>query len=351
MRTPNPAGDPEDIFADTRMSFGEHIEVLRYHLVRAILGFIVGMFISLLFAQYVFRIITSPVEDQLMKFYDRRVQKVAQRLKDEKADEMELNKYQQVPVQMKAGDLRALLRKWGVQMADRVEVADDEDWVDVPFRVRPLEFSIVMSQAARIVGRPPMLSTMNVMEGFMVYFKVVAMTGLVISSPWVFWQIWSFIAAGLYPSEKKYVHRYLPLSVGLFIAGVVMCQFLIIPNAIRGLLWFNEWLDLEPDLRLNEWLSFAILLPLVFGICFQTPLVMVFLGKLGIFDADAFRRKRRISWFVLAIVAAIVTPVDAFSMIALWVVMVLLYELGILMVKYSAQAEPETEPADELVEV
>src|SRR5262249_52025080 len=148
----------------------------------------------------------------------------------------------------------ALLRKWGVQMADRADGADEDDWVDVPFRVRPLEWSIAMSEAARIVGRPPMLSTMNVMEGFMVYFKVVAMTGLVISSPWVFWQIWSFIAAGLYPHEKKYVHRYLPLSVGLFIAGVIMCQFLIIPNAIRGLLWFNEWLDLEPDLRLNEWL-------------------------------------------------------------------------------------------------
>ena len=236
-------------------------------------------------------------------------------------------------------------------MPDRAGGDDDDEWVDVPTRVRPLDWSIAMSRAAQIIGRPPQLSTMNVMEGFMVYFKVVAMTGLVISSPWVFWQIWSFIAAGLYPHEKKYVHRYLPLSVGLFIAGVLMCQFLIIPNAIRGLLWFNEWLDLEPDLRLNEWLSFAILLPLVFGICFQTPLVMVFLGKLGIYDADAFRRKRRVSWFVLAIIAAIVTPVDAFSMIALWVVMVALYELGILMVQYSAQTEPEPEPSEELIEV
>jgi sec-independent protein translocase protein TatC len=160
----------------------------------------------------------------------------------------------------------------------------------------------------------------------------------------VFYQLWAFIAAGLYPHEKKYVHRYLPMSLGLFIAGVLLCQFMVIPNAIRALLWFNEWLELEPDLRLNEWLGFAILLPLVFGLSFQTPLIMLFLGKVGIMDADSFRRKRRIAWFVIAIFAAIVTPSDPWSMILLMIPMWGLYELGILMVAYSA---PPPEPAEE----
>jgi sec-independent protein translocase protein TatC len=352
MRDPDPTADPEDFFAETRMSFGDHIEVLRTHLIRAITGFCIGMLVSVLFAKVVFNIITSPVEAQLMEFYKERVKRVAEKLHEGNAKEVQLDQYTQVPVQMKASDLRGLLRQWGVAVPAEPEAAAEDEWVDVPFRVKPLEWSIQLSEAQRIVGRPPLLSTMNVMEAFMVYCKVVAMTGLVISSPWVFWQIWSFVAAGLYPHEKKYVHRYLPMSLGLFIAGVVLCQVMVIPNAIRSLLWFNDWLDLEPDLRLNEWLTFAILLPLVFGVSFQTPLVMLFMGKLGIMDADDFRKKRRMAWFVMGIFAAICTPSDALSMLLLMVPMWGLYELGILMVRYTAPAATEEpSPSEELVEV
>jgi sec-independent protein translocase protein TatC len=130
---------------------------------------------------------------------------------------------------------------------------------------------------------------------------------------------------------------------------------MVIPKAIQALLWFNEWLHLEPDLRLNEWLSFALLLPLVFGLSFQTPMVMLFLAKLGILDADAFRRKRRIAWFAMAIFAAIFTPADILSMLLMWVPMVGLYEMGILMVQYATKPSEYDESAgstmDELVEV
>jgi sec-independent protein translocase protein TatC len=143
------------------------------------------------------------------------------------------------------------------------------------------------------------------------------------------------------------------MSLGLFLTGVVVCQLLVIPKAIQGLLWFNEWLGLEPELRFNEWLSFALLLPVVFGFSFQTPMVMLFLAKLGILDADSFRKKRRMAWFVMAIFSAIFTPADALSMLMMWVPMVGLYELGIVMVQYSArpsEEEMESTP-DELVEV
>src|SRR5205823_3434161 len=70
------------------------------------------------------------------------------------------------------------------------------------------------------IVRPRELTTLSAQEGFVIYFKVSLVAGLVIASPWVFWQIWSFIAAGLYPHEKRYVHNYLPISVGLFVVGV-----------------------------------------------------------------------------------------------------------------------------------
>jgi sec-independent protein translocase protein TatC len=344
MNQPDPTADPEDIFKDTRMSFGDHIEELRAHLLRAIYGLVVGMVIALLFAKWVFAIITGPVEAQLMVFYNNRVERVAEQLKEGNSQYATLDVPKEMPYVMRRADAERLGLK--------VENMESEgDMVKVPLWVKPLSISILLSEAQRQVGRPPMLSTMNVMEAFLVYFKVVAVTGLVISSPWVFYQLWAFVAAGLYPHEKKYVHKYLPISVGLFLAGVVLCQVMVIPNAIRSLLWFNQWLDLEPDLRLNEWLTFAILLPLVFGISFQTPLVMLFLAKIGIMDANSFRRKRFIAWFILCVFAAMVTPSDALSMLMLMIPMWGLYELGILMVQFSPQPEPEPDPSEELIEV
>jgi sec-independent protein translocase protein TatC len=107
------------------------------------------------------------------------------------------------------------------------------------------------------------------------------------------------------------------------------------PAAVEALLGFNEWLGLEPDLRLSEWLGFTLLMPLVFGISFQTPLVMLLLERLGILGVEAYRGKRRIAWFVLAVFAAIVTPsVDFYSMVFLWVPLGLLFELGIVLCRW-----------------
>jgi sec-independent protein translocase protein TatC len=156
-----------------------------------------------------------------------------------------------------------------------------------------------------------------------VYFEVTLVCGIVLASPWVFFQIWSFVAAGLYPHEKRYVLHYLPFSVALFLGGVLVCQFLVIPKAVEALLGFNEWLGLEPDLRLSEWLGFTLLLPLVFGLSFQTPLVMLLLQRLGVLTVDAYRRQRRLAWFVLAVFAAVITPsVDAYSMVLLCAILI-----------------------------
>ena len=198
-------------------------------------------------------------------------------------------------------------------------------------------------------------TTLNVQEGMFVWFKVCMVTGFVIGSPWIFWQIWMFVAAGLYPTEKRLVHVYLPVSLGLFLSGVLICEFFVIPKAIEALLWFNEWLGFKPDLRLNEWLSFAIFMPLIFGLSFQTPLVMVFLNKLGVVGVETFQGKRKMAWFGMAVFAAIATPsTDALSMLFLWVPMSLLFELGIILIRMSpseaGMGDDSLEP-NELVEV
>ena len=209
-------------------------------------------------------------------------------------------------------------------------------------------------QVQPLVGRRPTLATLRVEEAFMVYIKVCIVTGFVLASPWVFYQLWSFIAAGLYPNEKRYVNVFMPFSIGLFLAGVAMCELMVIPKAVEALLWFNEWLGLEPELRLNDWLGFAILMPLVFGISFQTPLVMLFVERIGFLSVEQLRKSHRIAWFVMAIFAAVVTPTDAFSMLFLWIPMSLLYELGIILCRMQpprSLLDTDLPESEEMVEV
>jgi sec-independent protein translocase protein TatC len=321
MRNNKKPFDADDLFADTRMSFGDHIEELRTHLWRAIMGFLVCLVCSFYpIGEHVLRFIAAPVEAELKHFHAARAKKIEQRLRTgEDAGLAAINEPREIVIGLKG---------------------EDGNFHPTPIQIRPLDFALQTQEAVRLFARPETLATMSVTEAFVVYVKVSIVCALVIGSPWIFWQLWSFVAAGLYPHEKKYVHYYLPFSLGLFLAGVAVCEFVVIPQAIRALLVFNEWLGLEPDLRLNEWLSFAILMPLVFGLSFQTPLVMLFLAKIGIFTSESFRRKRRMAWFIMTIVAAVVVPSsDVFSVLGMLLPMCGLYELGILLARWSERSD------------
>jgi sec-independent protein translocase protein TatC len=353
--------DPEDMFADTRMSFGDHLEELRLHMWRAIIGF--GLILILTLALDgigwatdtpigvgvpVMKFMAKPVEDALTEFYKNRADKLRKDLSEKDPTATKLNEPREVKEEINVAD-------WKEALGLPVQPGDEDKFAPVRKRIFPLETSLELQEAQYQVGRRPALSTLNVTEAMMVYFKVAIVCGIVLGSPWIFWQMWMFVAAGLYPHEKRYVHVYLPFSLGLFLAGVAVCELIVLPKAVAALLWFNEWLGLEPDMRLNEWLSFAIWLPVVFGVSFQTPLVMMFLERIGIWTIDTYRRKRRIAWFAMAVFAAVITPTpDIITMSFMWLPMCGLYELGILLCKMSPH-EPDLDidvpDREEMVEV
>ena len=160
---------------------------------------------------------------------------------------------------------RTLARAVGV---DPDKFPDDEA-VALTFLVSPDKVVGLVGGQIRDLIRPPTLSALSVTEAFMVWLQVAIYIGFVLASPWIFFQLWMFVAAGLYPTEKRLVHVYLPFSLALFLVGVLVCEFVVMPIGIHYLLSFNQWMNIEPDLRLSEWLTFAILMPLVFGIAFQ----------------------------------------------------------------------------------
>jgi sec-independent protein translocase protein TatC len=375
---------PDDIFKDSRMSFGDHIEELRTRMLRAlkwlllflVIGFVLDSIGSTVgnrnigIGRPMMDIITDPIQQQVEDFYFRRnariteqklaelakttpeeIRQIRQKLRDNgnnlntltgEQREKLLGAPQEMPVLVNTAELAAA---FGPPKSD----APRE--LSLNLQVFPGYINSLNNTGEALLGSRNYLKTLSVQEGFVVYFKVSVLCGIVLASPFIFYQFWAFVAAGLYPHEKRYVYLLFGPSLGLFLAGVLLCQFWVLPGAVKALLSFNEWLGFDPDIRLNEWLSLALILPLIFGISFQTPLAMVFLNRIGMFSAQDYLSKWRFACFVLAIFAAIITPTpDAITMLYLFVPMFSLYLLGVGICYYfpGFTEEEEAEAAEEV---
>jgi sec-independent protein translocase protein TatC len=199
-------------------------------------------------------------------------------------------------------------------------------------RIKPPELDLVRLELWENVDvRPQSLSPI---EGFMIWMKAGLIAGLVISGPWIFYQLWLFVAAGLYPHEKKYVWVFLPISIALFVLGVLLVFVFVFDAVLAFFLGvnFNLGIDMQP--RINDWLSFVLFLPLGFGLAFQLPLVMFFLNRIGVFSVAAYLSKWRIAVMVIFVVSMVLTPADPISMILLAVPLTFLYFFGVLLCKW-----------------
>ncbi len=203
--------------------------------------------------------------------------------------------------------------------------------------------SFIVGPYFRIVGNDASsrLIILGPAEGFMSYMKIVMIAGLILSSPWVFYQIWMFVAAGLYPREKRYVYITIPFSVTLFIAGALFFTFMIAPLTLRILIKFNEAvLGAASEFTFQKYVSFVTAMMLVFGLAFQTPVAIFCLNRTGIVSLEAFRRSRKFAVLGIVIAAAAIIPgSDPFSLFGLVLPMYFLYELGIFLCRLAERRE------------
>jgi sec-independent protein translocase protein TatC len=188
---------------------------------------------------------------------------------------------------------------------------------------------------------------LNAQEAFMIWMKAALMTGLILASPYVFFQIWIFVAAGLYPHEKNYVYLYLPISVALFLGGASLAFVFVFDPVLDFLFLFNKGMNADFDPRIGEWLGFVLILPIGFGLSFQLPLVMLFLNRIGLVSLDLYIGQWRVAILVIFLVAMILTPADPISMMLMAVPLTLLYVLGIAMCRFMPRGR---NPFDEAYE-
>lgn len=163
---------------------------------------------------------------------------------------------------------------------------------------------------------------------FFTYMKVALVASLFGTSPFSFYQIWAFIAPGLYREEKKAVLPLAFFSSIFFLSGATFCFFLVFPIAFQFFMGFATE-TIVPMISVEEYLSFALKLLIAFGIVFEMPLFAYFLSRFGILSPDFMRRSRRYAILLIFVVAAILTPPDVFSQCLMAIPMLLLYEVSI----------------------
>jgi sec-independent protein translocase protein TatC len=193
--------------------------------------------------------------------------------------------------------------------------------------------SFIERPYVKTMGEQALLQSIAPTDGFVSYMNISIISAVIIASPWIFYQLWLFIAAGLYPHEKRYVYMAAPFSALLFIAGALFFVFMIAPFTLRFLVMFNKSvLGVTSNFTFRNYVSFVTTMMLVFGVAFQTPIAIFFLNKTGLVSIAALRKSRKYVFLAIVVIAAAATPgSDLISLFALTIPMYLLFELGILL--------------------
>lgn len=300
---------------DARMSFGGHLDELRQRIMRAGFAVLCGMVVGWNFREPLFSILLRPLE-------------VA----------------------------------WFCQSRGLSDVRQPVRWM--------LDRGAFEAARARILALPltqqgippePTVHFPDPTSAFVAYLKIAAIGGTVLALPVVFWQLWSFIAPGLYPKEKKLVVPFVTLATGIFVGGMVFGYHFVFPVAYQWMLSFagqvaNSHVKVTPTIMMEDYLSFSAQMLFAFGVVFVLPLLVFFLSLAGLVTWRQLLGFGRYFTVIAFILAAILTPsTDVYSQVMLALPLVALYYVAVVLAYFfgpktarkwrSAGPAPDDEPA------
>ena len=179
----------------------------------------------------------------------------------------------------------------------------------------------------------------SVAEAFFTYMKVAFIAGIILTSPFVLFQVWAFVAPGLYRHEKRYVIPFVAAGSFFFVLGILFAYFVAIPVGFKFLLGYaTDFIKPMPSMK--EYLSFSIKFMLAFGLVFEFPVVLVLLARIGVVDAKTMARHRKYAILLIFIFAAVMTPPYIISQLLMAIPLMGLYELSILLSKIFGKKKP-----------
>ncbi len=208
-------------------------------------------------------------------------------------------------------------------------------------------FHFISEPVRRALPEGSSMVFISATEPFFTYLKIAAIAGLLAALPVILWQLWSFIAPGLYKHEKRYAVPFVVASFACFASGTYFGFTFVFPTIFNFLVTFGTTGgDMEAMLSIGSYLSLASKLLLAFGLVFELPIIIFFLARLGVVDHIWLKRNRKYALLLAFVVGAMLTPPDVLSQTALAIPFIILYEVGIIVARIFGKpraAQPESE--------
>jgi sec-independent protein translocase protein TatC len=312
------------------MSLGDHLDELRARLILMLMGVVIGLVITLFFGKDLVKFLEIPYYDAMENVYQGQMESIAEEMDDSEPHE------DLVSIIISDQNFRTYQSlKPGDRIYAKVKYYRDDpnDPVFTDLRTDELQIDTDSIQGLRTLRGP---------EGMLVYFKVCLVLGFILVCPWVFWQAWIFISAGLYKHEKKFVHFVAPISALLFITGSVFFLKVVAPLAMAFFIRFDQLLNVESEWTLKYYIDFVLQLTLVFGAAFQMPIAIVFAELMGLVSIDTLAKSRKFVILGLLFIAAVATPPDVISQVLLAGPLYILYEGSIIVCRFMRKRKKQS---------
>ncbi len=195
------------------------------------------------------------------------------------------------------------------------------------FLAKPI-YDFLALPITRLLPEDGKLAYTNITHPFTLYMKVALLAGIFLTLPFTLYEVWKFIAPGLYRKEKRYVIPFLVSSIILFVSGAAFCYYVVLPAAFKFLIELGS--SFTPVIKIDEYLDLTNMMLLGFGMIFEMPVIVAFLSIFGLVTAGFLWRKFKYALIAIAALAAVLSPTpDAFNLMLWAAPMVLLYILSI----------------------
>ncbi len=190
-------------------------------------------------------------------------------------------------------------------------------------------FKLLVAPLKAVMPEGDQLIFTNLPEMFFAYIKVAFIAGIMAAAPLIFYELWMFIAPGLYQKEKKMAIPFVISSTILFVGGALFGYFVVFPFGFKFFIGFsNEYVKALPSVK--QYFSFSMKLLFAFGVVFELPVIIFFLSKMGIVTPQFLKQKRKYAILLAFVLAAILTPPDVITQCMMAGPLIVLYEIGII---------------------
>lgn len=187
------------------------------------------------------------------------------------------------------------------------------------------------------------MNAFRITDPLKIYMEMIMFIAIIMTSPIILFQVWSFVSPGLYEKERKVTLSYIPISVLLFLGGLSFSYFILFPYVVKFMMGLSTNLNIQQVIGINEYFHFLFQITIPFGFLFQLPVIMLFLTRLGIVTPMLLAQMRKVAYFVLLVIAAFITPPDIVSHLMVTVPLLLLYEISIWISKMGYKKVLEAE--------